>query len=500
MSTARALLVCGTSSDAGKSMLVAGLCRAFARRGLRVAPFKGQNMALNAAVTADGAEIGRAQAFQAHAAGIEPTASMNPVLLKPTGERTSEVIVNGTPWRTLDAAAYQAAKFELVPVVDGAFAELREHFDLVLCEGAGSPAEINLLAADLVNLGFAQRAGIGAIIVGDIDRGGVFAHLFGTVMLIPEELRAQVRGFVINKFRGDPSLLGDAPRELEARTGVSVLGVVPWLGPLLVDAEDSLALSARSELAPSVTIGDPLDIAVVRSPALSNFTDFDALALEANVGLRFVAHPSALGDPDLVVLAGSKRTVRDLDWLRSSGMASAILGRRSKNQVSLLGICGGYQMLGTEILDPLGVESAAARTEGLGCLDMVTTFGGTKRVTWRSGRVRGGSGTSVRGYEIRYGNPFPGDHAQPWFDLDDEPEGICEPEPAVFGTSLHGIFESDEFRRHFLSMVAARRKKRWHPGTMTFGEHRTRQIETLADACEEALDLERLWEMSETSS
>ena len=324
-----AVMVCGTASNSGKSLLVAGLCRLLARRGVLVAPFKGQNMSLNSVVTDDGAEIGRAQAAQAEAAGTPPEAAMNPVLLKPMGERRSQVVVMGKPWRVLDAADYQATKPELRGIVLDALADLRRRFEVVVLEGAGSPAEINLMEGDLVNLGLAERAGIGAVVVGDIDRGGVFAHLFGTVELLPADLRRRVRGFIINKLRGDPALLGSGPRELEARTGVPTLGVIPWLDGVWIDAEDSLALSAApgwrdrpGHPAPD----DAIDVAVLRFPRVSNFTDIDALAAEPGVSIRWVEQAAQLADPDLVVLPGTKSTVGDLGWLRSRHLDRALAG------------------------------------------------------------------------------------------------------------------------------------------------------------------------------
>jgi adenosylcobyric acid synthase len=494
--TGRALMVCGTSSHAGKSVIVAGLCRAFWRRGVHLAPFKGQNMALNAAVSTDGGEIGRAQAFQAIAARTDPSSAMNPVLLKPTGERSSEVIVRGLPWKTLDAASFQRAKADLVEVVDGALAELRGAFDLVVCEGAGSPAEINLLGNDLVNLGLAHRAQMAAIVVGDIDRGGVFAHLYGTVALVPDDLRPHIRGLVINKFRGDPALLADGPDVLAERTGVPVVGVLPWLGDLAVDAEDSLALDGRfgSSGAPA---GDVLDVAVLRLPTISNFTDLDPLAFEPGVSVRLVQGPAGLGRPDLVVLPGSKRTVADLAWLRASRLADA-LGTLccGPDAPGVLGICGGYQMLGTEIRDPEGIESAAPVTEGLGLLDVTTRFATPKWTRVRHGTVEG-SALSVGGYEIRYGRPERGPGADPWFALDGDSEGAVDHARAVYGTSLHGVFEHDAFRVAFLGDLARRRGLAWEPGSDSFAAARERELDRLADACEAHLDLDLLWAMSE---
>ncbi len=502
-----ALLVCGTASDSGKSTVVAGLCRALARRGVSVAPFKAQNMALNSAVTADGAEIGRAQAFQAAAAGIEPEVAMNPVLLKPTGERTSQVVVGGRPWAVLGAVEYQAAKAGLRPVVLAALADLRHRFDVVLCEGAGSPAEPNLARHDLVNLWLAAAAGLPALVVGDIDRGGVFAHLYGTWALLPPERRALVRGFVLNKFRGDPALLDGALTDLRARCGVPTLGVLPHLGELAVDAEDSMALSRSSRPTGGAagTDAGAVEVAVVRFPRISNFTDLDALALEPGVRLHFVDHPSALGRPDLVVLPGTKATVDDLGWMRRRGLAAA-LGEllAGERPPAVLGICGGYQMMGRRIEDPGAVESPVPATEGLGWLDVATAFEAAKVTRRRRGNGPGGVG--VAGYEIHHGRPVPGPGAVPWLALEAgsatgtpgpaEPEGVADPGRALYGTSLHGLLEGDGFREWLLSTVAARRGGTWRPSGVSFEAARQAQLDRLADACEAHLDLDALWALS----
>jgi adenosylcobyric acid synthase len=317
------LLVCGTTSDAGKSFVVAGLCRLLARQGVKVAPFKAQNMALNAAVTADGSEIGHAQWIQALAAGVEPEAAMNPILLKPTSDRSSQVVVLGRPTGVLTASEYHEAKRSLLPVVLDALAGLRDRFDVVLCEGAGSPAEINLLDGDLVNLPLARAAGLPAVVVGDIDRGGVFASLYGTVALLPDDLRATVRGFVVNRLRGDPALLGDACAELERRCGVPTLGVLPHLGVVDIDNEDSLALDRPPPPVPGHG-SDVVDVAALRWPRVANAGDLDPLRLEPGVQVRWVRSVAELGRPDLVVLPGSKNTRGDLDWFRGTGLAVAV--------------------------------------------------------------------------------------------------------------------------------------------------------------------------------
>jgi adenosylcobyric acid synthase len=476
-----ALMVCGTTSDAGKSRVVTGLCRALARRGVSVAPFKAQNMALNSFVTASGHEIGRAQGVQALAAGVDPEVDMNPILLKPSSDRTSQVIVLGQPTGHLDAAGYHAAKPGLRATVLAALDRLRHRFDVVLLEGAGSPAEINLLDGDLVNLWLADAAGIPAVIVGDIDRGGVFASLFGTVALLPDHLRSCVQGFVINKFRGDPALLMPGLADLEARTGIPTLGVLPWVDGLHLDAEDSLAL--RQPWGDTASDAGALDVCVVRLPRISNFTDIDALALEPGVTVRYATHANALGDPDLVILPGTKATFADLAWMRARSFDAA-LGSRA-GSTTVLGICGGYQMLGRNIDDD--VESGSGAVEGLGHLPVATRFEPTKITRPREGTALG---RPVTGYQIHHGRTF---SPSPWVSLSDhwgsEEEGAADVDAGVFGTSLHGLFESDGFRAAFLDMVAKRRGKQFTPSGLSFASAREAQFDRLADLVEAHLDM-----------
>jgi len=467
-------MVCGTASDVGKSHVVAGLCRVLYRQGVRVAPFKAQNMANNSYVTPSGHEIGRAQGIQALAAGAVPEVAMNPVLLKPTGERTSQVVVMGRPVAHLDAAGYQAQKPRLFDVVLAALADLRSRFDVVVIEGAGSPAEINLLHSDLVNLRLAAAAGVPAIVVGDVDRGGVFAALYGTVCLLPDDLRALVRGFVVNKFRGDPALLAGGPAELERRCGVPTLGVLPYLHGVSLDAEDSLALPAAGR-APEAAVGAVVDVAVIRFPRIANFTDLDPLSLEPGIGVRFVDRPAALGRPDLVVLPGTKATVADLEWLRGRGLDRAI----GDSGAAVLGICGGYQMMGRTIVDD--VESGRGRVDGLGWLDAETVFGPAKVTRQRRGvalRQR------VTGYQIHHGRVIAAD---PWIHLDDtygaDPEGSVR--DRMFGTTMHGILEEDGFRAAFLREISPG----FIPGGASFAAGREAQLDRLADMLEAHLDL-----------
>jgi adenosylcobyric acid synthase len=483
-----ALMVCGTGSDAGKSHVVTGLCRALHRRGVRVAPFKAQNMSLNSYVTASGHEIGRAQATQAFAAGLEPEVAMNPVLLKPTSETGCQVVVMGRPVADLDAAAYHDRKPALLATVLDALADLRRRFDVVLLEGAGSPAEINLLDRDIVNLPIAVAAGIRAIVVGDIDRGGVFAALHGTVALLPPDQRAAVGGFVINKLRGDPALLLDGTDQLERSCGVPTLGVLPWIDGVALDAEDSLALTGPRPRAGG-SAPTTIDVAVVRLPHLANATDLDPLVVEPAVGVRWVEHAAALGDPDLVVLPGTKSTVADLAWLRSVGLADAV-GRSS---AMVVGICGGYQMLGRRITDPTGVEAPAGTTvPGLGWLDVDTTFapGKVTRRRQGTGTVDDGAEHRVAGYEIHHGQVERRRGTRPWLCLDGEPEGATAAglRPAL-GSSLHGLFEADGLRAALLGAAAARRERTLQPSGVSFAAARGAQLDRLADLVEHHLDL-----------
>jgi adenosylcobyric acid synthase len=482
------LMVCGTTSDAGKTTVVAALCRSLARRGVSVAPFKAQNMALNAMVTREGGEIGRAQWIQAVAAGVEPEVAMNPVLLKPTGERTSQVVVSGRALGVMTAAEYHAHKPALLATVLDALADLRARFDVVLCEGAGSPAEINLLEHDIVNLRIAHDAGLAAIVVGDIDLGGVFAALYGTVALLPEHYRALVQGFVINKLRGDPALLFDGCSVLEQRSGVPTLGVLPWLEGADLDAEDSVALRRPWPSTPAAG-GDELDVAIVALPRISNATDVEPLAVEPGVRVRLVHDGAGLGRPDLVVLPGSKATVEDLGWLRDRGLDAAI----AATDATVLGICGGYQMLGATIEDD--VESRGGRVDGLGLLPVRTRFETAKVTRLRTGVALG---RAVRGYQIHHGRVRP-TGGEPFVVLDPDGDGDGDGDRdgavdgvrcgGVCGTTLHGAFEADDFRRAFLVAVAERSGKRWVPGTATFAAHREARLDRLADAVDAHLDV-----------
>ncbi len=479
-----ALLVAGTHSDAGKSVVTAGICRWLAREGVRVAPFKAQNMALNSVVTPDGAEIGRAQAVQAAAAGLEPEAAMNPILIKPSGHRHSQVIVMGRPYGGADARSYQALKHELRPVVAEALADLRERFDVVVCEGAGSPAEINLRDADLTNMWLAREADLPVIVVADIDRGGVFASLFGTLALLDAADQAHVAGFVINKFRGDEGILAPGLDQLEGRTGRPTLGVLPYVEDLWLDVEDSLALEGRRAEAP--TTGDTLDVAVVRLRWMSNFTDADALAAEPGVRVRFTTSPADVERADLVVVPGTKATVEDLERLRACGVADALAARAAAG-APILGICGGYQLLGERIDDE--VESRRGAVAGLGLLPVRTAFAPDKVLRRRAGRSRL-LDSAAGGYEIRHGRVERHGGESLLVADDGEPDGCVA--GGVVGTSWHGVLEHDGFRRALLARVAAARGRRFEPGRTAFAAARAARHDALGDLIAGHLDTERL--------
>lgn len=491
---APALLVAGTTSDAGKSVVAAGLCRWLARQGVKVAPFKAQNMSLNSVVTPDGAEIGRAQAMQAAAAGIEPSAAMNPVLLKPGGDRTSQVVVRGRPVGEADAVGYRAYRDRLREVAVESLAELRSEYDAVICEGAGSPAEINLRAGDIANMGLARAADLPVLVVGDIDRGGVFASMYGTLALLEPEDQALVAGFVVNKFRGAPELLEPGLEMVRGLTGRPVHGVLPWLDGLWLDVEDSLALSVDRGPAQAPVGGRSLRVAVVRVPRISNFTDIDALTVEPGVDVRFVTGAHELDDADLVVLPGSRATVSDLAWLRERGLDRAI-AERARRGLPVLGICGGYQMLARRIDDE--VESGAGSVDGLGLLPVGVRFAKEKTL----GRPHGTAyGEDVVGYEIHHGV------AEIDWTGTATGAGTEAPRPfldgcrsgSVWGTTWHGALENDAFRRAFLADVAQVADRDFRPAPDTdFAEARASRLDALGDLVEDHMDTGAVWRLLE---
>lgn len=478
-----ALLVAGTTSDAGKSVVVAGLCRMLARRGVRVAPFKAQNMSNNSVVTSDGGEIGRAQALQARACGLEPSVRFNPILLKPGSDRRSQLVVRGRAVDTVGARDYFRHRQHLRQVVADELAALRAEFDVVICEGAGSPAEINLRATDLANMGLARAAGLPVLLVGDIDRGGVLAHLFGTVAILEPEDQQLISGFVINKFRGDVELLRPGIDQLTALTGRPTLGVLPFAEELWIDAEDSLGTVADAPVGRSLPPrgSEWLTVAAVRLPRISNSTDVEALACEPGVAVRWVTDPARLTGADLVILPGSKATVSDLEWLRRTGIADALRARVAAGG-PILGICGGYQMLARAIEDR--VESGAGTVAGLGLLDLEIEFADPKVLRRATGHARG---LPVHGYEIHHGRVRnSGD--RPWLELDGAPEGSVR--GCVWGTHLHGLLENDAFRRAWLRELAERAGRTGFvvADDVSVARERTAQLDLLADLMEKHLD------------
>ncbi len=502
--TARVLMVQGTHSSAGKSLLVAGLCRVFAQEGLRVAPFKAQNMALNSFVTSEGLEIGRAQVVQAQAAGIAPHVDMNPVLLKPEGDAHCQVVVNGRPWQELTAMEYYERKGLLWEAVTAALDRLRSRYDLIVIEGAGSPAEINLRAGDIVNMAVALHAQAPVLLVGDIDRGGVFASLLGTLMLLQEDERRMVRGLIINKFRGDIRLLQDGLDMLEARAGVPVLGVVHYLHQLHIAEEDSVALD---EPVPTDAPGSEVDIAVVRLPRISNFDDFDALALEPGVRVRYVTNRRDLGLPSAVILPGTKATISDLAWLRMQGLADAILNL-ARQGAAVTGICGGYQMLGQTIIDSEGAESdAGSELPGLGLLPVVTEFVAAKTThqvagvpATQRGFMAAGGAAPLDGYEIHMGQSrLLAGNSSPLLKLTsrsgapvEEVDGAIDPSGRIWGTYLHGLFDNTAFRRAWLASLG------WTAPDSDLNVCATREAEydRIAAALRSSLNMEAIREIA----
>ena len=487
---AKRIMIQGTMSGAGKSLLVTALCRIFAQDGYRVAPFKSQNMALNSFVTPDGLELGRAQAVQAEAAGIECDVRMNPILLKPSSDTGSQLIVNGEVRGHYNAQDYFRMKRSLIPDIMAAYRSLADENDILVIEGAGSPAEINLREDDIVNMGLAELVNAPVLLAGDIDRGGVFAQLYGTVALLRGEERRRVKGTVINKFRGDVELLRPGLRQLEELTKVPVLGVVPWLR---VDIDDEDSLAPRLEKSGS---GRALEIAVIRLPHISNFTDFAPLEEHPSIGIRYVNQTDRLGEADLIILPGTKNTMGDLKWLRSSGLADAVIAAASRG-TPVLGVCGGYQMLGRTLRDPGGVEQQGT-LPGLGLLPADTVFTGDKRRRRRRAVCTDGpfAGAVLTGYEIHMGKTET-NGAAPFCRFEDgSADGaVCG---HVFGTYLHGLFDSGRLTEKLARCLAAR-KGITVPDVHieTRAAYRDRQYDLLADAVRESLDIPRIYEIME---
>lgn len=491
--SAKSLMIQGTMSGVGKSLLVAGLCRVLAQDGVRVAPFKSQNMALNSAITRDGKEIGRAQYMQAEAAGIEPTAAMNPVLLKPTTNTGSQVILNGAALANMTAREYFAFRHTLIEPIMDAYRELEREYDVILIEGAGSPVELNLKRDDIVNMGIARMTGSPVLLAGDIDRGGVFAQLVGTLMLLEKDERAYVKATVVNKFRGDPTLFDDGMRILRERTGLPVAGLVPYLS-LDLDEEDSacdrLETHGRSGI---------VDIAVVRLPKISNFSDFTALDAIDGVGVRYVHDARELGMPDLLIIPGTKATLADLRWLRNGGLDVAI-ERLVRAGVPVLGICGGYQMLGTSIADPYGMEGGGEE-RGLGLLPVRTVFGRKKcqaQIDGEFGEVCGVlaplGGALVHGYQIHMGRTVRdgGSFLLRLVRPDGQAvEDGCQVDN-VYGTYLHGLFDTADVARGLMSALLGTRDD---VCVHDMHAYRQSQYDALADGLRASMDLDLVYDI-----
>ncbi|MFB1296249.1 cobyric acid synthase [Mycobacterium sp. pW049] len=471
------LLIAGTTSDAGKTTVAAGVCRALARRGLKVAPFKAQNMSNNSMVCQGpdglGVEIGRAQWVQALAARATPEAAMNPILLKPGSDQRSHVVLMGQPWGHVASSDWLEGRRVLADAAHAAFDDLAARYDIVVAEGAGSPAEINLRAGDYVNMGLARHAALPAVVVGDIDRGGVFAAFFGTVALLAPEDQALIAGFVVNKFRGDLDLLKPGLRDLERLSGRRVFGTLPWHPDVWLDSEDALDLQGRRTAQDGAR-----RVAVVRLPRISNFTDVDALGLEPGLDVVFASHPSAVADADLLVLPGTRATISDLAWLRSRGLDRAVLAHAAAGK-PVLGICGGFQILGRTIRDPHGVEGRPAEVDGLGLLDVETNFIAEKALrlpeaSWRD--------APAAGYEIHHGRIT--------VDAGEEFPGGAR-SGQVFGTMWHGALEGDELRSQFLRETLG-----MAPSGVSFAAAREGRLDLLGDLVEGCLDVDALLELA----
>ncbi|MDG5499139.1 cobyric acid synthase [Marinobacter sp. BGYM27] len=479
------LMIQGTTSDAGKSTVVAALCRLLARRGVPVAPFKPQNMALNSAVTIDGGEIGRSTALQALACGLEPHSDMNPVLLKPQSDCGAQIILRGQVHGNMDAIAYHDFKTEAAKSVMAAWQALSERYDVIIAEGAGSPAEINLRANDIANMGFAEAADCPVLLVGDIDRGGVFAQLVGTLELVSESEQARIKGFVINRFRGDQGLLDPGLRWLEERTGKPVVGVLHYLGGLILDAEDSVGLTGSHE-------AEALRVIVPRLPRISNHNDFDPLRLHPDIDLQFIAEGQTIPPADVIILPGSKSTCHDLDWLKKHGWPE-VIQRHLRYGGKVFGICGGFQMLGISVDDPDGLEGEQGSVKGLGLLDLSTRMVAGKQLKTVSGELRlpGAGAAAFTGYEMHNGVSEGAALSAAIIDVDGRPDGAVSPDGQVMGTYMHGIFDHSEACDALLANWGLRKGAR----SVDYQHHRMAQLDRLADHIEQQLDIDWLYDL-----
>lgn len=494
---AKVIMIQGTMSNSGKSFVTAGLCRVFKQDGYRTAPFKSQNMALNSYITKDGLEIGRAQAMQAEAAGIEPTVFMNPILLKPTSNVGSQVIVNGEVLGNWKAIDYYRDKTRFIPDVKHAFETLAEEYDIIVIEGAGSPAEINLRENDIVNMGLAKMVHAPVILVGDIDRGGVFASLYGTVKLLEPDEQKMIKGLAVNKFRGDVAILEPGLRMIEEKTGIPMVGVIP-MENIDIDDEDSL-----SDRLNQVTAGNGVDIAVIRLPHISNFTDFSAFERQKGVTLRYVTTPSQLKNPDLLLIPGTKNTMDDMNWLRESGLETLIL-RLSEQDVPVIGICGGFQLLGKMLHDPMNVEHGGSM-RGMGLLDAETVFAEAKTRTQTKGHflypvpVFGRFGEKeVTGYEIHMGHTANLGGCREAIRLcDGRIDGLSNEKGTVFGSYLHGLFDTDGLAQALTAALALKKGICLEEEEFDLQAYKEQQYDKLADLIRSSFDMKAVYRMME---
>ncbi len=537
---AGSIMIQGTMSNAGKSILAGGLCRVLKQDGFRVAPFKSQNMALNSFITRDGLEMGRAQVMQAEAAGVEPDVCMNPILLKPTNDTGSQVIVNGEPVGTMSAVEYYRHKKDYIPAILDAYRRLEQSYDVIVIEGAGSPAEINLKQDDIVNMGLAELVDAPVLLAGDIDRGGVFAQIVGTVMLLEEHERRRIKGTIINKFRGDVSILKPGLSMLEEKTGIPVLGVVPYF---YLDIDDEDSLTERFQKKDSAGL---VDLAVIRLPRISNFTDFAPLEAMEEVSVRYISSPAEFGNPDAVLIPGTKNTIQDLLWMRQNGLEAKILKHAGRGGL-VFGICGGYQMLGTAVSDPDGAEQKGT-VKGMGLLPMRTVFRQEKRRTRvqghflkLSGMLEGMSGAAIEGYEIHMGESYPveaapGEAVPGGIEREENVRGLvafteetaAKPGTAdssmyssegtrrraaggtagrradgaqcgnVYGCYVHGIFDAPQAAKGFVSAIL--KKKGYDPEQIRVTDwktHKEEQYDRLADIIRSSLDMEAVYKIIE---
>lgn len=502
----RSIMLQGTASSVGKSVLTAALCRIFKEDGFDSMPFKSQNMALNSYITEEGLEMGRAQVCQAEAAMVKPEVSMNPILLKPTGEKNAQVIVNGKVYGNMSASEYHQFKPKLKKIILSAFDELQKKADVIVIEGAGSPAEINLKDNDIVNMGMAKMVDAPVLLVGDIDRGGVFASIYGTIMLLDEDERKRVKGLLINKFRGDRKILNPGLKQLEALTGIPVLGVIPY-GKFDIEEEDGEAERLKS----NSLSDEKVDVCVIRLPRISNFTDFHWLEKHPLVNIRFVEDPGLLGRPDLIIIPGTKNTLEDLLFLKKKGLDKSILSARDKGS-SVVGICGGFQILGKKLLDPHGVESDIKELEGLGLLNVETIFGREKITKQTRAEIifenldNTMKNISVEGYEIHMGQTTLNDGAKPFAEIKDSQEfavrydGAISGDGKVWGTYLHGIFDNEEFNNALLKFLSHELNMDEIRKRGSFKSYKEEQYAILAKTVRESIDMERIYEILEENS